>query len=325
MPLTPADEERLARGLVDLIRPVERELNRELRAIIDDETRASRVRRLRELLDEIAAWKADVRGAARSIIAETHREAYQIGALIGADRVGSTFQWTQFHRQALGGLVDDTFAEVLRSTEHMGDDVKALIRELARSGQARKLVAGQTATQAGRVLEQRLRTTGLTSVVYSDGRNIRLSTYTNMLMRTKGSLGATLGSMAVYDDAGVDTFECVDGSLCGWASHGDGQKANGLIVSAEMAWSQPIAHPNCRRDFLPRPDLSPSRTGQRADRLSQVDAASRVDQATFERWLDRGVVDRARSRQRAQRSRARREGRTRRAPRSPRRSTPTTP
>jgi hypothetical protein len=46
-----------------------------------------------------------------------------------------------------------------------------------------------------------------------------------------------------------------DGPSCGWKSHDDDDLAAGSIRSLVDAARHPIAHPNCRRAFGPRPDI----------------------------------------------------------------------
>lgn len=313
MPLPPAYEDELVARLLALIEPVEAELNAELVSILDDARAGARRARLRALLGEITRWKRSLRTQARQIIAETHTEAWAAGAEHAADLAGYPWQWTQAHRQAVAALARDTFEEVLAATNYLGDDVKALIRSLGSRELASKYLAGKTAIQSGVDLEAAMRRRGLGAVTYKDGSVHSLREYARMLMRTKSALGYNYGGLGVYAAAGVEVLEIVDGSDCGLTSHGDSSKANGLVVDLATAGTYPIAHPNCRRDFLPRLDLSRSDTGVTLRGRSLVDPASRADQTRFERWFDQGTSQRAATRRRRERSRARRQGRTTRA------------
>ena len=46
---------------------------------------------------------------------------------------------------------------------------------------------------------------------------------------------------------------------CGWTSHDDPQKANGMIVDIDAAKEHRLSHPSCRRSSTPRPDIASAR------------------------------------------------------------------
>lgn len=71
------------------------------------------------------------------------------------------------------------------------------------------------------------------------------------IARTELALAAQAAALASYGDAGVGTVRVFDGAGCGWRFHDDPDKANGTTRTVGDAAAHPLAHPNCRRVFLP--------------------------------------------------------------------------
>lgn len=301
----PSQLDGAARALGDVYREAEARINAELRAILDDDRQGNRKRRLRSLLREVESRQAHLLDEARAFLNNSLPFAWQAGASRFA--IGE-FTWTQGHRQAIGMLALDQFDRVLHATEFMSRDVKELIRSTGVSQARFKVTTGQTAKQAGRELETRLRRQGISAVTYRDGRNIRASTYAEMLMRTSTAVAYNLGGLNQLKGVGVQFVECVDSPDCGLITHGDGFKPNGRVLPIEVAGAYPISHPNCVRDFVSRPDVTSDQVAAEARSLRPQDQLD--DQANFVKYL--------REQAQAQRS-AGRQPRTPREPRTPRR------
>lgn len=307
MPI-PTELERTITAFGDVYRRVEADIHAELLQILDDERQGNRVRRLRALAAEIDRRSADLAGEARAFLNHSLPSAWATGAQ--ASQVGQ-FAWTQAHRQALGLLATDTFAEVLRPTRFMSRDVKDLIRGAGRDVLRSKVITGQTAKGAGRELESRMRRMGVSAVTYKDGRNIRASTYAEMLARTKTAVAYNMGGLNQMKGAGITHVEGVDSGDCGLVTHSDGFKVNGRVLPVEVASAYPIGHPNCIRDWAPRPDIRTDDEAAVARTWRSPEAVA--DQVNMERYL--------RAQAEAPRGRPRR---TPREPRTPRRRTPAT-
>lgn len=298
MPI-PTELQRVIEALGDVYRRVEAQVNAELRAILDDPRQGNRIRRLRALAAEIDRRTVGLEAEARQFLNQSLPAAWGAGATAAA--VGE-FTWTQAHRQALGLLAQDTFAEVLRPTRAMSRDVKDLIRGQGAAIARSKIVTGQTAVGAGRELERRLLRSGISAITYRDGRNIRASTYAEMLMRTKTAVAYNLGGLNQLRGAGVGYVEVIDSADCGLVSHDDTFKPSGRVMPVEVMAAYPISHPNCVRDLAPRPDITSD--DQAAVAASWRSPEAEADQVNFERYL----------REQA----ARPAGRQPRAPRTPR-------
>ncbi|MFE1230664.1 hypothetical protein [Streptomyces sp. NPDC058745] len=51
-------------------------------------------------------------------------------------------------------------------------------------------------------------------------------------------------------------IEVYDGPDCGWTGHDDPDRAHGTLRTVREALVHPLAHPHCRREFFPRPDIT---------------------------------------------------------------------
>lgn len=312
----PAHQAALDQAVRDITRvwvQAEEDLNRRLAAILRSgrgDLQFREVRRLNALLDTARLRLAAVEDEARQWLNSRFGDVYALGA---GSTVGS-FSWTTAHREALAQLARDTFDDCLKAN----DQVLANIRDLIRSSGARqaqlKVTTGQTAVQAGRDLRRTLLDRGIATVIYRDGTHVPISRYTQMLMRTKTAVAYNQGTIHQAVSAGCLWFELADGADCGLTAHGDPQKANGMIVSAEVAGMFIISHPNCRRDMLARPEVQSKEQASEIGSLRPPE--QRADQAMSERFLQQ----RQQARGRAAASAARRaNGRTPRSQR-PRRA-----
>lgn len=191
---------------------------------------------------------------------------------------------------------------------------------MSRTQAGLSLVEGRIAQQAAREFAAagaRATVEGLarpiSAVKYADGTYRTIGDYGDMLLRTKTAQAYVAGTLNQATALGTQYFEIADGTECGLASHDDREKPNGKVYPAEIAYSYPLAHPRCRRDFLPRPDITSQAQAEGAE--PSTTAAQREDQYRAER-------ERA-ARFERRRRRVVRAGRQPRAPRRPRTPTPT--
>lgn len=304
MPPPPSVEDAV-QALTDVYRRAEARVNAELQDILTDSNQGNRIRRLRALQREMERRTSNLEHEARAFLNNSLPFAWEQGA---RQRAVGEFTWTQAHRQALGRLALDNFESALAVTRNMTRDVKAMIRLEGAQAARFKVATGETAVQAGRQLERRLLSMGISAITYADGRNIRASTYTEMLMRTATALAYNEGGLNQLVGDGIQFVEMIDGADCGLVAHDDAFKVDGKVLPVEIAAQYPISHPNCRRDFTARPDV-------RSDAEAAVSRSfrsddQRADQTNFERYL-------AEKSQRRQ-TRLAREARRARAPRQPR-------
>lgn len=318
----PASVDTLAR-IYDLFLAAERDLNRRLDDVLTRGPEWYRESaRLRGLQREVEARMSDIRFALdERSLGQGLGEVYGFGASDIEGVVGERFGWSSAHLGAVDRLAHDTFEDLLTATRYVETSAKATIRQAARLATRFKVVGGQTAIQAGNELARTLRSSGIGVVTYRNGARHGVGEYARMVMRTKSAVAYNVGGLNHSAAAGVKLFEIVDGHDCGLTFHLDGTLANGLVVDGETAAAYPIAHPNCRRVFVPRPDLSPKEVQSGVTRRPSTTAAQRADQAAYEKFLAEQTARRAGRRARRA-PRQRREPRTPRSPRATPRPTP---
>src|SRR5690606_7741166 len=93
------------------------------------------------------------------------------------------------------------------------------------------------------------------AVTYADGKRVGLTSYTDMLMRTRTAEAFQQGGFTQGRALGITWWEIMDGPTCGLSYHDDPTLADGMIVPTDMAERYPISHPNCVRVTTPRPDI----------------------------------------------------------------------
>lgn len=217
--------------------------------------------------------------AARYVATAVHG-AYEAGAWATATAAATMALFDAADLDAVTVLATDMMGDLLRATQGVRDSTRELVQSLTRDWVRSKMYTGLTAEQAGIRLAADLADHGVTSIVYTDGRRVGLSTYTDMVTRTKSAEAYQIGGFHQGDRLGVQWWEVFDGASCGWTSHDDPQIANGLILDTNTAMSYPISHPNCTRSTSPRVDITSKEEAKHAK--PSTTAAQRADQAQAE-------------------------------------------
>lgn len=321
----PVEVTDLVEQLLKLFRGTQASIDEQVAAAATDPATARRRRRLAELRRSIDAELAGLEADTAGWLQGNLPHVYELGGAQGASSVGDAFSWTQIHVDAVQHLATDLYGDVLQATSFVRDDVKAWIRESSRRETSLALLEGRTAEQAGRELARAgageavgLLGRPVGQIQYADGSYRTLADYSQMLIRTKSAQCYNAGTLNTLSGFGVEWCEILDGAGCGLTSHDDGNQANGQVVSIKVAADHPLSHPNCRRSFIGRPDVTNAREAKDAKR-STTDA-QRADQIQAERDRAETVA-----RRRTARERQARTSRSPRTPRAPRASVPATP
>jgi hypothetical protein len=294
-PLVSTDPEVLAARMGEHLGRVWDELQAKRNAVLASANqlrKAETLARLDELMQSTQAFQAVVRAEAEAFSRRTIPQVYAQAAMSAS--AAEPFRWTQFHIDAAQALAADSYGDFLRRSEEASRTSEAFarhVREVARDRTAFAVTAGQTAVQTARDLEKRLAERGITVATYADGSTRSMRVYTEMAVRTKTAVAHNVGTVNRLGEAGIKYVEVFDGAECGWTDHRDGNLANGKIVRLEEALAHPISHPNCRRAFGGRPDITNPKEA-RSPALSTT-PEQRADQAASER-ASREAVDNAR-------------------------------
>lgn len=241
---------------------------------------AVRVNRLAELEAAVRALGDQVDTLAATHVLTATQAAYEIGSFTVAATLGTPAAFAAIDANTIAALAKDTMADILLATRGMDESAKAFTRTMTRDWVRAKIYTGLTAEQAGVRLAAELLPNGITAITYANGRKVGLSTYTDMVMRTKTAMAYQEGVFNQAAALGVEWMEIFDGADCGWTSHDDLQKGNGMIVTLAQAREYPISHPNCRRSSSPRIDISSAADAKRA--RATTTEAQRADQEAAE-------------------------------------------
>lgn len=304
----PAAVDQVAQQLARQFQAAQTSIERQLASFPS----ARRAAKLRDLQRTVNALLDQLEADMRAWIETQLPEAYALGAADAAGAIGDSFVWNQPHVEALNSLALTSWDDMLAATRFVRRDVKQWIRTEARQQATLSLIEGRTARQAGQALaDAAAGDLGLFTVTYRNGARVRLADYADMALRTTTANAYAEGTLNQSRQLGVKFMECADGSDCGLTSHDDAEKPNGNVYPIRVAEMNPLAHPRCRRSWIPRIDATSTKTP------SLRDDKSIADQRAFEQ----------RQASVSPRGRAPRQPRSSSTPRTPRtpRATPAPP
>lgn len=300
-PLVPEDPLEIARRMAESLGSVWDEVTAAYERVLtsaNELRKAETLKTLEELQDAVARFQARTLAEAEQY-ARVHVPTIYAGQ---AARYDPGFTWTGIHQETAQQLAADSYADLLRRSEEAGRTSDRFAREVRKAARERvpfQATGRKTARQVGEELRERLEARGLSVATYANGRQVSMRTYTEMAVRTKTGVAHNLGTLRGLAEMDVEWVEVFDGSDCGWRTHDDPDKANGTIRKAKDAEAHLLSHPQCRRAFGGRPDITSAKEAKEAN-LS-TSAAQREDQRLAE---ERQRTPRAARRERLQAKRA---------------------
>lgn len=245
MPLTD-EAEALAKSLGDVYARAWNAVLAEQERLLSDPRAWRRQARLSELRREVGRLMDQVDAQAREWVSRQYPRAYAAGAASVAETLGSPFEWTQVHTDAVTIHARDLYDDLLEATRYVRDSTKVLVREVVRSAASMGPVRGQTARATAQAVARELREKhGIHSVVYANGTKVGLADYADMAVRTKTAVAYNAGTLNHGYVNGVTYYEVFDGPSCGWTSHNDTDLANGSIRHVNECARFSISHPRC--------------------------------------------------------------------------------
>lgn len=237
------------------------ELRRDLERIVRQEIEGSRTARYRAaqrraLLTRLAEIQASLRGDALVFAEESVARIYGEG-MIRADSILSgaganigARSFTQVHRAAVEILALDTFDDLARSIEYLEPQTARIIREATKARTTVGALTGASVDTDRRALTRELTRRGVTGFVDAAGRNWRISTYAEMVVRTKSANAYNIGTTLRAHETGTDAFRIADGER---SRHDECLRYSGTTCDARWSIANPVEHPNCVRSFGPLP------------------------------------------------------------------------
>lgn len=266
MPL-PVIVEQLEQELIGIYQAAQARIDAELLAIANNPAKFRQRSRLEGTRQRISEAMDQVRQQAEFAVPDVVDRIYLTGgehsqyriAQVASDQ-GGTFRpspggFGQIDRSAVSALAAGLGRDLLEATQNVESSTKTLIREFVREGVATQLIQGKSSLEASRIAQGFLERNGVYAVKYSNGARHGVAEYARMAVRTTSALAYNEGIFQSASGEGVEFYEVFDGPGCGWTAHDDPGKANGSIRTVSACRQFPIAHPNCRRSFGPRPDV----------------------------------------------------------------------
>lgn len=249
--------EDATRELVGAYRLAEAELSAELArvtaSIVDpDSTRRFRQAQIRALRTRVAVTRARLEGHASMFTEDTLSRIYTAGMQRARDalQLGGQPSFTTLHTRALEVLASDTFDDLAAATAYVDESARAAIRRATRARTMAGALEGTSVARDRAQLVDALRRDGVTGFVDASGRGWRLSTYAEMVVRTKSAQAYNTGTVLQAEETGTSVFVISDGTR---SRHPECLAFDGTTCTGAWALSNPIQHPNCVRSFGPAP------------------------------------------------------------------------
>lgn len=260
-----------------------RELDRLIRRTILDPTSSARYRRgqVSNLLVRIAEHRAALDRQALVFASEHMSQIYGEGMLRaqrllqagGLDALGSP-SFSLIHRQAVELLAADTFDDLARASAFLDDSARRTIREASKLRTTAGAIRGSSVGRDTTALARELARSGVSGFTDAVGRQWRLSTYAEMVVRTKSAQAYNVGTALRTEETGTTALEILDGER---SRHEECLAYSGDTCSPLWSIQNPIQHPNCVRSFSPLPlhrgPVQHGTRGSAADEIARARAA----------------------------------------------------
>ncbi len=249
----PKGNDLAAEKLIRVYEAAHERLVAQYEAAVLDPRRARQTARLRELIKTNEVVVDGLVNASRDWIAATLPELHGAGATAAADIIGSAFQWTTPHYDAVEQIAQRTWVDIATRLRDVRSDTRKALQQQVGDATRSALLENKTATQAGRDLAKEAASQGLFSVEYSNGARHTIRDYADSVIRTTTAEAYNRGSVTQCRVDGIEYVEYLDGAGCGVGpGHNVGPEANGLIVPLDEVVY--LSHPRCRRAISPAVD-----------------------------------------------------------------------
>lgn len=256
----PAALDVLQEPLLEAYRNAWRGVQAEQEALATNPLAYRRKLRLTEMQRRIEDTMGELDEKAGAWVSKQLPKAYLAGAAPGSPLADAAF--SQINQEAVQRLAGNLFQELIQATQHVNDTTKRLVRAVAQDEALQKAIIGKTADQAAKEMRRLLEDKGIHAIRYADGSKHGLAEYTQVAMRTTTAKAYNSGTLGSAPEVGF--FEIFDGPSCGLSFHDDPTLALGLVVDRDTAEKFLISHPNCRRSFGPRPDITTAQEAKEA-------------------------------------------------------------
>ena len=203
----------------------------------------------------LAAFDRAVAGFAERWAATDLPAAYRHGALATFDHVSRphrSWTWTPRHQAAITSITAQHYSDLMGRLTEALRRARAFLRAALDATRAR--IDRFTLPAFDR--DALRRDHPLDTVVYANDARHPVESWARAALSWQAVTAANAGAIrTAADELRCDWMEVRDGPGCGWTGHGDSDVADGSLRTVQDALAHPVAHPHCRREFRPRPDV----------------------------------------------------------------------
>lgn len=235
---------------------------------------------------------------------ETVRQAFQDGqaaALLGLGEAAtlteaaSAASFSLLAKDTVEALVNDTYADLLLATQNTERKVKAMVRNIVGKTMRLRAIQQQGRVSTTKALAEELSARGLSKTLDSEawvgivdkaGRRWDLTTYSQMVVRTKLNQAWVEGVKVETLERGVDLAQISSHNADDACRHFEGMVVSlhgltpGFLTYDELRQSQLIWHPNCKHKVFPIRDFDLLNDQQKAKHEAKVKEARTALAAT---------------------------------------------
>lgn len=200
-----------------------------------------------------AAFDRDATAIAAAWASRDLPVAYRDGALGALRRARAdttTWTWTSAHQTAVTALTAGFYTDLVRRISEAVRRAQAFARAVTTAARNRDLLAAAQVAELGQAYP-------LGTVIYANQARHPAQSWAASALIAQATIAANNGTLeAAMRDLGCRWVQIADGPECGWVDHPDTDHADHTLRSVQEAAAYPIAHPGCRRELIPRPDLT---------------------------------------------------------------------
>jgi len=204
---------------------------------------------------QVAAFDRAALGFVERWAATDLPSAYREGALTAlehADLPIARWAWTARHQAAITALSAQYYTDLIGRVREAVRRARAFLRDALTAARGRVDRIRQPWPGRARLLEDH----PLGTVIYAGSARHPVESWARAAVAWQTYTTANSGMLRTCaDEVGADWVEVRDGADCGWTSHHDDDRAAGTLRTIQDALAHPVAHPHCRREFRPRPDV----------------------------------------------------------------------
>ena len=173
---------------------------------------------------------------------------------------------------AIRRIIEETLDETARHLKGVNEVTRDRVRQIIIRGIAEQRPITEIAAEIEMVVGD---------LITQDGRLISANSRSKTIARTETAWASGATEAGVWRESGIAQVLIFDGPECGWWTHNDPEKADGLVVTLQRYRDRIIAHPNCVRMASPLDD------GPRAVQASARARLARAKLAALEHlWHD---------------------------------------